>query len=71
MKTELKLVIEIFKRLAATLCTEDATVTAKMLWEKVTAVMTDSVNKNLQIEWLQLCPVITYHTTSSANPTKY
>ena len=44
----MKLIVETYNRLAATLQHHDS-VTAKTLWEKTTALMTDSVEKNLFI----------------------
>ena len=46
----IRLVVETYSRMAATLNNEDNSVTSKVLWEKTTALMTDSVTKNLKIE---------------------
>ena len=44
-----RLIVETYNRLAATIDTDEHPVSAKMLWEKTTALMTDSVSKNLII----------------------
>ena len=53
MKTEqiTNLFVETFGRLTATLkVSHDQTLQSKTLWEKVSAIMTDAVTKNLEIE---------------------
>ena len=45
-----RLIIQTYRRLAATISSEDKPITAKTFWEKTTALMTDSVSKNLKIE---------------------
>ena len=44
-----RLIVETYNRLSATILSETSG-TAKDLWEKTTAIMTDSVSKNLKIE---------------------
>ena len=46
----IRLLVETFQRLSATIKQECPLGTAKSLWEKITAIMTDSVEKNLRIE---------------------
>ena len=43
------LIVESYNRLAATINADEHLVSAKMLWEKTTAIMTDSVSKNHKI----------------------
>ncbi len=43
------MIVEKYNRLAATLNTDEEPVSAKMLWEKTNAIMTDAVSKNLKI----------------------
>ena len=43
-----RLIVETFKRLAVASC--ERSVTAVVLWEKIYAIMTDSVTKNLKVE---------------------
>ena len=45
----IRLIVETYNRLAATISSDEHPVTAKVLWEKTTALMTDSVTKNLKI----------------------
>jgi hypothetical protein len=45
----IRLIIETYQRLAATINTPNDPCSAKTLWEKTTSLMTDSVSKNLQI----------------------
>ena len=45
----IRLIVETYNRLAATINADEHPVSAKMLWEKTTAIMTDSVSKNLKI----------------------
>ena len=45
----IRLIVETFKRLAATINTIDYPISPKILWEKTTATMTDSVSKNHHI----------------------
>ena len=45
-----RLIVETYIRLALTITSTDQAVSAKDLWGKTTAVMTDSVRKNLKIE---------------------
>ena len=46
----IRLIVETYQRLAATLNSQEKPAAAKDLWEKTTAFMTDSVSKNLKIE---------------------
>ena len=45
-----RLIVEIYIRLALTITSIDQAASAKDLWEKTTAIMTDSVSTNLKIE---------------------
>ena len=45
----IRLIIETYQRLAATINTPNDPCSVKTLWEKTTSLMTDSVSKNLQI----------------------
>ena len=45
-----KLIVETNIRLAQTITSTDQAVSAKDLWEKTTAIMTESAGKNLEIE---------------------
>ena len=45
-----RLIVETYIRLALIITSTDKAVSAKHLWEKTTAIMTDSVSKNLNIE---------------------
>ena len=45
-----RLIVETYERLALTLSVDEEVVTPRELWEKTTAIMTDSVNKNLKKE---------------------
>ena len=45
----IRLIVETLMRLAATISTPESESTAATLWEKITALMTDSVSKNLHI----------------------
>ena len=44
----IRLTVEMYKWLAAPINTEELVISAKLLWEKTTSIMTDSVSKNLQ-----------------------
>ena len=50
MSNIIKLVVETYERLSLTLQSIDIEVDPTQLWEKTTALMTDSVTKNLKIE---------------------
>ena len=45
-----RLIVETYERLALTLSVDEEVVTPRELWEKTTAIMTDSVSKNLKEE---------------------
>ena len=45
-----RLIVETYIRLALTITSTNQAVSAKDLWEKITAIMTNSVTKNLKIE---------------------
>ena len=45
----IRLITETYNRLSLTLSMDDVPATAKELWEKTTAIMTDSVSKNLKV----------------------
>ena len=68
----IRLIVETFQRLTATISAEEHPVSAKMLWEKTTALMTDSVSKNLNIgEGVAECLLSTYvpyHLLCKAHP---
>ena len=49
-KNMVRLIVEIYIRLALTITSIDQAASAKDLWEKTTAIMTDSVSTNLKIE---------------------
>lgn len=46
----IRLITETYNRLSLTLSMDDFPATAKELWEKITAIMIDSVSKNLKVE---------------------
>ena len=68
----IRLIVETFQQLAATISTEQHPVFAKMLWEKTTSLMKDSVSKNLNIgEGVAECLLSTYvpyHLLCKAHP---
>ena len=45
----IRLIAETYRRLAATINAEELAISTKLLWERITLIMTDSVRKNLQI----------------------
>ena len=45
----IRLIVETYKRLVATINAEELAISAKLLWENTTSIMTDSVSKNLYI----------------------
>ena len=49
-KNIVRLIVEIYIRLALTITSVDQAASAKDLWEKTTEIMTDSVSTNLKIE---------------------
>ena len=66
------LIVETYNRLAATINTDEDLISAKMIWEKTTVVMTDSVSKNLKIgkgvaETLQSF-YVSYHHLCKSHP---
>ena len=66
------LIVETYDRLAATINTDEHPVSAKMLWEKTTVIMSDSVSKNLKIgeeaaEILQFL-YVPYHLLCKSHP---
>ena len=68
----IRLIVETYKRLAATINAEELAISAKLLWEKTTSIMTDSVTKNLYIgdgvaEVLQSSH-IPYHLLCKSHP---
>ena len=63
-----------FKPLAATINAEELAISAKLIWEKNTSIMTDSVIKNLQVgdgvaKVLQLSHIL-YHLLGKSHPVK-
>ena len=45
----IRLIVETYKQLAATINAEELAISAKLLWKKTTSIMTNSVSKNFQI----------------------
>ena len=46
-----RLIVEIYERLVLTLSVDEEIITTRELWVKATAIITDSVSRNLKIEY--------------------